>query len=296
MKYLVTGAGGFIGMHLCNALTARGDEVIVMDNLSAGQHDVKYSGDVRTDKLPLDIDGVFHLAAHIGTKSIIDSPFSVMNDNILMMQNIINYYENTGIKILYTSTTEVVMGIDQPRPTPETAPVGWDCPLTDRWAYSFSKYVAEEMLKKSSCDWVISRFGNVYGPRMCQDYVIKAIIRRILLGEDTLKVYSPMDTRTFCYVDDIVSALIKMMDEVDEEVINLAYPESITIRELYQKIIDVIGADVKLEIQPQLGKIEHRLLDISKADKIMGWKPTTSLDEGLLKTWLSYKHEVWKKL
>lgn len=305
MKHIVvTGGLGFIGLTLAHKLlTDPLNNVTVIDDLSAGVMDVEAKillsaykdrfniiiGDLRDLSWYPEADEVYHLAAHIGTKGKHDEPLTVMEDNIELMQVILNVYGDTKAKIVYSSSIEVFTGMHQDVPTKEDCSIGWDNITDPRWAYSFSKFVAEMMLRYSKGRWSVARFSNVYGPRMLHDYVVRRVFERIIDGENPLKVYSPNDTRPFIYVDDVVEGLICLMNNpnADHDVFNIGANHETVIMELHEMAKEITGTHVKL--LPDIdSKLEKRLPDVSKAMQMLGWFPRTSLREGLTKTWEYY--------
>lgn len=301
--YLITGGLGFIPFTLAQKLlTDPENKVLIIDDGSAGGIDVDVQlirrayehrleievGDLRFTDLP-DCDGVYHMAAHIGTKSQHDDPLYTINDNITLMQVVLDRYMKTNTKIVYSSTIEVYTGRHQTQPTPEACPVGWDNPRDPRWAYSFGKFVAEMLLTSSKATYSVARFSNVYGPRMCHDYVVKSLFKRIAAKESPLLVHSPNDTRPLIYVDDVVEGLICLMNNpvANGHIFNIGSNIETKIADLYRLGVEIANADLEV-IDDVDVQIESRLPDITKAKELLGWYPKTSLREGLLKTWEYY--------
>jgi UDP-glucuronate decarboxylase len=256
MKIVVTGASGMIGRALVKRLKPNNDVIEV-------NHDnFRYLGDFEG------VNQVYHLAAVMGSKVIKTQPTKTISDNVSLMATVIDACKGTGVRVLYTSTTEIDY---------------WQKELTDRWGYAQGKLAAESMLVNSGLDYRIARLGNVYGPGMRTDLSVMSVFNRIKAGENPLIAYSPQDTRTFLYVEDCVDALVRLMNHEDKITLNIA-GHNTEIADLYAKCIEVSKHNVNL-IEEPTKDVEYREVDITRAKQVLYWYPKTSLLEGLKKTW-----------
>ena len=301
MRILVTGAAGFIGYHLTKDLLEKNNVVVALDNFSSGKKDKswrdlvnKYGKQLEVIEndciycpLPKNVSQIYHLAATIGTKDIVGKPYWVLINNISMIDNIINQFQDFHIKIVYASTVEAQMGLpNAPIPTPETAPVGWTEPFDTRWAYSISKFMGEELLASFSRDsrfkYSIARLSGAYGPRMCQDYMVKSFIKKVLGSEKELEIHSANDTRPLTYISDVVSGLEALMDceEADREIVNIGNTRKIRVWYVINYLADLVKCEAEL-VAHNSKYPEQRQSDITKAGKLLKWKPKVGIEEGL---------------
>jgi len=314
---LITGGAGFIGYHLASNLLDNGARVTLLDNFSRGKADADLKallkqgnhckmvmGDL-TEKETLkslgdDYDLVYHLAALMSVKYATEIPHRMIRDNILSTINVLDWFsERRKGRILLSSTSETYStGIyPLPVPTSENVPLIVDDVFNPRYSYKGSKILSEMLFanyaKAFSIDMTIVRYHNIYGPRMGYEHVIPELSMRILRREDPFKVYSPGQTRAFCYVDDAVDATIKVMScpKAASQIINVGNDsEEIRIGELVLKLLNMVDYHPTVEfLPPPPGSPDRRCPDIGKLKGLTDFSPRVALDDGLLKTYRWYE-------
>jgi UDP-glucose 4-epimerase len=318
MRVLVTGCAGFLGFHLCEALTRKPGYVVVgMDNLLKNNVDVQFEdlcnkSNFSFKKLDLcrplhegiekcDFDLIYHLAALNGTQEFYNRPWDVLKNSTLPNLNIIEFAQmaTKPVKIIYASTSEIYAGsVSQGLssvPTNETAQALIEDVENVRWSYAVGKLTGEVALvaaaKQTRAEYTIIRYHNAYGPRMGINHVIPDYINRAMKGVYSL--YGASNTRSFMYVDDVVSDTIALGENanVKNQIVNIGSNEEITMLDLAHKINSLMGisADVEIFDAPK-GSVSRRCPDVSKIDKLLGAQKRTSLEDGLKKT-ISYYRE-----
>jgi UDP-glucose 4-epimerase len=322
VRALVTGGAGFLGSHLCNRLVDLGAEVLCFDNLSTGK--IEYiskllerpnfkfvKGDLlnlsEVKKIVKDVDVIYHLAAKVGVKHYVEDPIGVMTTNIYGTHNLLEAAVRRNVKRFLLASTSEVYGKNINVPLREDYERVLGPPSTDRWSYSTSKSVDEHLcnayFRKYKLPTVILRYFNIYGPRQeSSDYggVVSIFIRRVLENQPPLVHGDGKQTRSFTYVSDAVEGTIQaaLREEAVGETINLGNPRETTINELAELIIKLAGKAGKLRPKhipyeefygPWYEDVPRRVPDISKAEKILGFKPKITLEEGLKKTIEWYK-------
>ncbi len=325
-KILVTGGAGFIGYHLAKHLLEETDNFLVLvDNLQRGKRDedfeelltnerVKFLQADLTDPafyktLPIDFDQVYHLAAVNGTKLFYQIPQEVLRINTLSLVYILEWIKNLSKKpkLCFTSSSEVYAGAlnsfgQLPIPTPEKVPLVIEDPYNPRSSYDATKLVGEPFVihyaKAYGFPAVIVRPHNFYGPRAGYDHVIPELSQRILDKTEPFIIYGPEETRTFCYITDVVRAMRLLTDATATnnqpiETVHIGNSDEITMLELAKKIFKIAGwTPDKLEFKPSpAGSVKRRLADISKIQKLVGWTPKVSLEDGLRQTFEWYKRQ-----
>ena len=305
MRALITGGAGFIGSHLGDALLARGDSVIALDNLATGRRDNirHHIGESRfefirgsvvnadlVDELVARADVIFHLAAAVGVKLIVERPLESLVTNIRGSEILLEKAHKHGRKVLITSTSEIY-GKSPNIPMHEDSDRLLGSPLVGRWSYSTSKAVQEILAHaywKEGLPTVIVRLFNTVGPRQSPDYgmVLPRFIQTALEGRD-LKVYGEgTQTRCFAHVRDIIPALIALMESREAEglAVNLGSQEEITILDLAKLVIERTGSCSRIQLIPYgdayVGGFEdmpRRVPDITRARRIVGFDPATTL-------------------
>ena len=308
MRALITGGAGFIGSHLGDALLARGDSLIALDNLTTGRHDNirEHLADPRfefvlgsiinadlVDDLVARADVVFHLAAAVGVKLIVERPLESLVTNIRGSEIILEKAHKYGRKVLITSTSEIY-GKSPDIPMHEDSDRLLGSPLVGRWSYSTSKAVDEILAhaywKAKGLPTVIVRLFNTVGPRQSPDYgmVLPRFVEAALEGRD-LKVHGDgTQSRCFGHVRDIVPALLALMESREAEglAVNLGSQEEITILDLAKLVIERTGSSSKVRLIPYedvyVGGFEdmpRRVPDITRARKLIGFEPVATLPE-----------------
>ena len=298
---LVTGGAGFIGSHLCERLLERGNTVLCVDNFySSDKSNVAALNDwtkfelMRHDvtfPLYIETSRIFNLACPASPVHYQHDPVQTIKTSVHGAINMLGLAKRTGSRILQASTSEVY---GDPTLHPQTeAYWGNVNPLGTRACYDESKPCAETLFfdyhRQHNLDIRIARIFNTYGPRMHPNdgRVVSNFILQALRG-DPITIYGDGNqTRSFCYIDDLVDALLRFMDSetAGPVPINLGNPEELTVRDLAETVIDLTGSASKLvfEARPQVDPMQ-RQPDITKAGSLLGWQPSTSLADGLRRT------------
>ena len=306
MKYLITGGAGFIGSHLAEELIARGDQVVVFDNLSTGSA-MNLSGikekvtfqegnilnEAVIDKLVSKSDYVVHLAAALGVLNIVNKPLESLRTNLQGSEVVLEACDKYRKPVLIASTSEIYGKNDKvPLNEEDDRIIGH--PLKSRWSYSEAKAVDESLAYfyylESKLPIRIVRFFNTVGPRQVGHYgmVVPRFVSAALKNEP-LSVYgSGEQIRCFCHVDDAVRALLLVMDSEKAvgEVFNVGNNQQITIMELAKKVIALTGSSSTIEkiayekAYPEgFEDMQRRVPDISKIKQVLGWTPEINLDQ-----------------
>ena len=310
MKALITGGAGFIGSYLAEQLLKDGQEVAVIDNLSTGslkniesfKKHPKFDfveGDVRDAELmePLveKCDVTFHLAAAVGVKLIADKPVHTVETNIGGTEVVLNVTNKFGKKILIASSSEVY-GKNEAVPFREDDDIVLGSTSMPRWSYACSKAIDEFLglafYQQYGLGVVIGRFFNTIGPRQTGRYgmVVPRFVQRALRDEP-LSIYGTgRQRRCFCYVEDLVDAVIALMncEEATGKVYNIGSTEEITIEDLADKIIEMTGSKSKKEFvsyEKAYGRpiedMMRRVPGLERIKETIGWEPKTGLTEML---------------
>ncbi len=308
MKVLITGGAGFIGSHLADKLINNGHKVAILDDLSTGKlENVSHLEDnknfeivvgsilngVLVDKLVEQCDVIFHLAAAVGVELIVKKPMESLTTNIKGSEIVLEMAHRYHKKVLITSTSEIYgKNVNGPLKEDDDRILG--SPLKTRWSYSTAKAV-DEMLayvywKEKNVPSVIVRLFNTVGPRQTGSYgmVMPRFVSQALKN-DTVTVYGDgKQSRCFVHVKDVVGALVKLMDEPRAvgEVFNIGSQEEITIEQLAKEIIRITKSKSKIESIPYekayeegFEDMQRRVPDITKINKLIGFKPTYTLSE-----------------
>jgi len=310
VKALITGGAGFIGSYLAEQLLKDGQEVAVIDNLSTGslkniesfKKHPKFDfveGDVRDAELmePLveKCDVTFHLAAAVGVKLIADKPVHTVETNIGGTEVVLNVTNKFGKKILIASSSEVY-GKNEAVPFREDDDIVLGSTSMPRWSYACSKAIDEFLglafYQQYGLSVVIGRFFNTIGPRQTGRYgmVVPRFVQRALRDEP-LSIYGTgQQSRCFCYVEDLVDAVIALMncEEAAGKVYNIGSTEEITIEDLADKIIEMTGSKSKKEFvsyEKAYGRpiedMMRRVPGLERIKETIGWEPKTGLTEML---------------
>lgn len=308
---LVTGGGGFLGSHLCERLLAGGHDVICVDNFFTGskeniRHLLNHSGFelVRHDitwPLYLEVDAIYNLACPASPVHYQHDPVQTTKTSVLGAINLLGMAKRLKIPILQASTSEVY---GDPAVHPQKEEYWGNVnPIGTRSCYDEGKRCAETLFfdynRQLGLSIKVVRIFNTYGPRMQinDGRVVSNFIVQALKNEDITIYGDGSQTRSFCYVSDLIDGFIKMMHTGPEVTgpINLGNPGEFTMIELAEKVIKLTGSKSKLVFKP-LPKDDpvRRKPDISKAEKILNWHPTVPLEEGLKKT-IEYFSSILKK-
>jgi UDP-glucose 4-epimerase len=290
-KAVITGGAGFIGLHLARELVAAGWRVELIDLLNGV-----------AAELFLDAELVVHLAAIVGVSHVMRTPYDVLRNNVGLLEAALGAAAKSRKlrRFLFTSTSEVyapAIAADLADiPTPESTQLVLGNPGDARGSYLLSKIYGEAMCLQSGLPVTIVRPHNIYGPRMGVAHVVPELMSRALKASEggKLVVASPTHTRTFCYIDDAVVLMLALIDN-DEAVgktVNLgAQAPEIPIRALAETIIEVVGCDdSSLVPGPNTpGSPERRCPDVSLLTRLTGRSASTSLAEGLARTYDWYR-------
>lgn len=307
-RILVTGGAGFLGSHLCERLLDDGCEVLCLDNYFTGSkknilhlmgnpHFEMIRHDI-TNPIYLEVDQIYNLACPASPVHYQYNAIKTIKTNILGSLNTLGIAKRVKARILQASTSEVY-GDPEIHPQREDY-WGKVNPIGIRSCYDEGKRAAECLMmdyhRKNQVDVKIARIFNTYGPRMAVNdgRVISNFIVQALKGKDITVYGDGVQTRSFCYVDDLISGLICLMETPDGFTgpVNLGNPQEFTIIELAQTIIRRTGSRSKIVFQPRPSDDPaQRKPDISLAGEVLGWQPRVALDEGLEKT-IAYFRKV----
>ena len=311
-KVLVTGGAGFIGSHLCNRLVIEGNDVICVDNFYTGKksnvenllrdknfellrHDVTFP-------LYLEIDEIYNLACPASPVQYQVDPVQTTKTSVHGAINMLGLAKRTGAKILQASTSEVY---GDPEVSPQNEEyLGNVNPTGPRACYDEGKRCAETLFfdyyRQHKVNIRVARIFNTYGPLMLPNdgRVVSNFAIQALKG-DALTVYgNGNQTRSFCFVDDLVDGLIRLMNCSDDIIgpINLGNPDEVTINTLAEMVIEFTSSKSKIKSLPELeDDPKQRCPDISKAKELLGWEPKVTLKEGLDRT-LNHFSEIVSEL
>ncbi len=305
-RVLITGAAGFLGSHLCDKFIAEGFEVIGMDNLITGdlkniEHLFKlpdfdfYHHDVtKFVHVPGKLDYILHFASPASPIDYLKIPIQTLKVGSLGTHNLLGLARVKEARFMIASTSEVY---GDPKEHPQTEEYyGHVNTIGPRGVYDEAKRFQESITmayhRFHGIDTRIARIFNTYGPRMRLNdgRVIPAFIGQALRGEDLTVFGDGMQTRSFCYVDDEVDGLFKLLMSDYTLPVNIGNPDEITIKDFAEEIIKLTGTDQKIIYKP-LPKDDpmQRRPDISKAKELLGWEPKTSREEGMQKTYEYFK-------
>lgn len=303
MRVLITGAAGFLGSHLCEKFLMEGHEVIGLDNFLTGTPDnvAHLFGNPRFTFFKYDVthfiyikdevDLILHFACPASPVDYMEHPIHTLKVDSLGTLHTLGLAKLKRARYVLASTSEVY-GNPQVHPQPETY-WGHVNPIGPRSVYDEAKRFAEAMSmayhREHGIDVRIARIFNTYGPRMRVNdgRVIPNFIYQALRNEPLTVHGDGTQTRSFCYVDDLVEGIYRLavMEGLEGEVFNLGNPEEYTVLELAKLIVELSGSQSNIAfVDRPVDDPDRRKPDITKAKKVLGWEPTTPLREGLLKT------------
>ena len=308
MRILVTGGAGFIGSHLCERLISEGNEVLCLDNFFTGRrenifhlldnprfellrHDV-------TEPILLEVDQIYNLACPASPVHYQYNPVKTVKTSVMGAINMLGLAKRVRARILQASTSEVY---GDPLVHPQTEDYWGNVnPIGLRSCYDEGKRLAETLMtdyhRQNKVDIRIARIFNTYGPRMLENdgRVVSNFIVQALRGQPLTLYGEGQQTRSFCYVDDLIEALIRLMNTENlHDPVNLGNPGEFTIRQLAEEVIKTCESKSSFTYMPlPADDPRQRKPDITRAQTLLGWNPTIPLREGLRKTVEDFKTRV----
>ena len=300
MRILITGGAGFIGSHLSERLLGEGHEVLCLDNFFTGRrenimhlldnprfelirHDV-------TEPILLEVDQIYNLACPASPVHYQYNPVKTVKTSVMGAINMLGLAKRVRARILQASTSEVY---GDPLIHPQQEDYWGNVnPIGLRSCYDEGKRLAETLMtdyhRQNNVDIRIARIFNTYGPRMLEDdgRVVSNFVVQALRGESLTLYGEGQQTRSFCYVDDLLEGLIRLMNVDDfHQPVNLGNPGEFTIKQLAEEVMRIIGVDTGFKYLPlPEDDPKQRKPNITRAQELLGWNPTISLPEGLDKT------------
>ena len=321
-KALITGGAGFIGGHLTRRLLDDGFEVDLIDNLSRGVKDdliaefesrPGFSVRIADLRDPSSLDGVgddythvIHFAALLGVQNVLERPYAVLRDNITMLETMLDVAarQTALVRFLFPSTSEVYVGTQQhfelPIPSPETTPLAVSPLEHPRTSYMLSKIYGEALCHQAGLPFTIIRPHNFYGPRMGLAHVIPQLLQRIhdSADGDELVVYSIDHRRTFCFIDDAVEYVARLLgsDAAVDGTFNVGVQDpEMTIGALAELLMGIVGRDLRIvEGETTPGSPHRRCPDMTRTIGVTGWEPAVSLEDGVRRTYEWYQQRIFE--
>ena len=311
MRALVTGGAGFIGSHLADRLLDRGDQVVLLDDLSTGRlaniEHLTGSPDAEfvlgsvlnvdlVDHVVSRVDTVFHLAAAVGVNLIVEKPLESLMTNIRGTETVIEKAHKYGKRVLVTSTSEIY-GKNTSDSLSEDDDRILGSPLKSRWSYSEAKAIDEILAytywREKGLETVIVRLFNTVGPRQTGSYgmVVPRFIGQALRNQPITVFGDGTQTRCFCHVSDVVGGLISLSEHPDAfgKVFNLGGSEEISMADLAERVIDLVESESHLEFIPYDDAYEEgfedmarRVPNTNRANRLVGFEPSVGLDDIIL--------------
>jgi UDP-glucuronate decarboxylase len=311
MRILITGGAGFIGSHLSDRLLTEGHQVVCLDNFFTGRRDnIEHVLDhpgfelLRHDvcePLFLEVDQIYNLACPASPVHYQYNPVKTVKSNVMGTLNMLVLAKRVGARILQASTSEVY---GDPFVHPQTESYWGNVnPIGPRACYDEGKRVAETLMsdyhREDGLDIRIARIFNTYGPRMAENdgRVVSNFIVQALRGDELTLYGTGEQTRSFCYVDDLVEGLVRLMAaEGRHEPVNLGNPVEFTIRELAEEVVKVVGGKTRVTYKPlPQDDPTQRQPDITRAREWLGWEPKIPLEEGLVRTVGYFRHRLKRR-
>jgi dTDP-glucose 4,6-dehydratase len=300
-RVVVTGGAGFIGSHVCDALLARGDHAIAVDNLSTGSlgnvahlldhPEFRFLQCDVVDELPIDgtVDALLNLASPASPPRYLALPLETLRVGSAGLDRVLEMAAKHGARVVHASTSEVY---GDPDVHPQSEEYwGHVNPIGPRSVYDESKRYAEALAfahrRTNGVDVGVVRIFNTYGPRLDphDGRVVSTLIRQALLGEPLTVYGDGRQTRSFCYVADLVRGLVAMLGSEAEGPVNLGNPDEFTMIELAELVLELTGSDAPLEFAPlPQDDPRRRRPDIARAGQLLNWRPKVPLREGLERT------------
>jgi dTDP-glucose 4,6-dehydratase len=309
-RILVTGGAGFLGSHLCDHFIELGYEVICMDNLIKkenienithllGHERFKFIKYDVTEYLYLEgkVDDILHFASLASPKDYLDYPIQTLKVGSLGTHKALGLAKEKGARFLLASTSEVY-GDPKEHPQPESYPGNVD-PVVPRGVYDEAKRFAEAITmayhRTHGVETRIARIFNTYGPHMRLDdgRALPNFMVQALKREDITVYGDGAQTRSFCYVEDLIDGIKKLLNSDEAEPVNLGNPEEISILDFAKEIVRLTGSKSRIVFNPlPQNDPKVRQPDITKAKRILGWEPKVSREEGLRRTLEYFKGKI----
>jgi len=305
MRAFITGGAGFIGSHLADALIARGDTVTILDNMSTGSRKnvallegkiTIHEGDIRdkelVDKLVSESDTVFHMAAALGVKNIMEHTIESIDRNFTGSEVVLNAATKHNKRLLIASTSEIY-GKNPNQPLNEESDRVVGAPQKIRWTYSDAKAleeaVAHTLHKTHGLKVTTVRFFNTVGPRQTGQYgmVVPRFIQAALKNEDIIIYDDGSQSRVFCHVEDAIRAVLELndTDSTIGDYFNVGGTGEVTIKQLAERVIERTQSKSQIKYMPYTDAypagfedMQRRVPDITKIKNSIGWQPTHTLD------------------
>jgi UDP-glucose 4-epimerase len=308
MRVLITGGAGFVGSHLADACLLRGDEVYVLDDLSTGSIDnIEYLkrhpyfhytiGRVQnasvTAELVDRVDMVYHLAAEVGVRRVIDSPISTIENNVQATEVVFNAAAKKGKRVLFTSTSEVY-GLSTDLPYREEGNIVMGAASKGRWSYACSKaldeFLALAYFHERQMPVTVVRLFNTVGPRQTGHYgmVVPTLVQQAMTGKPMTVYGDGSQSRCFGFVKDVVKALVALMErpEAAGEIYNIGASTEISILDLAKRVKEITKSASPIVLIPYADAYDagyqdmpRRIPDTTKLRGLVGFAPTTDIDE-----------------
>lgn len=307
MRILVTGGAGFIGSHLCERLLADGNEVVCLDNFYTGRKqnvnhlvDDKNFEIIRHDVIEpilLEVDQIYNLACPASPVHYQYNPVKTVKTSVMGMINMLGMAKRVKARILQASTSEVY---GDPLVHPQTEDYHGNVnPIGPRSCYDEGKRVAETLMmdyhRQNDVDTRIVRIFNTYGERMLENdgRVVSNFVVQALRGEELTIYGDGSQTRSFCYVSDLVDGIVRLMNTEADDIhlpVNIGNPTEFTMKELAEEVGKATGKEIKIRhLELPADDPKQRRPDIGRARKLLSWEPTISLADGLRKTCAYFK-------
>jgi dTDP-glucose 4,6-dehydratase len=309
MRVLVTGGAGFLGSHLCEALVARGDDVVCLDNLLTGREEnlaslrghPRFSFARHDVTRPIEISGkldaILHFASPASPADYLRHAIHTLKVGALGTHHALGLARAKGAAFLLASTSEVY---GDPEVSPQREDYwGHVNPVGPRGVYDEAKRFAEAMTmayrRTHGVSTRIARIFNTYGPRMRADdgRAVCAFVAQALRGEDLTVFGDGSQTRSFCYVADLVDGILRLLDSEVPDPVNLGNPDEVTILQLAREVLELTGSTSRIVHRPlPQDDPRRRRPDITRARTLLGWEPRTPRREGLLRTIEYFRREL----
>lgn len=324
MRQLITGGAGFIGSHLADKLAARGDEVVILDDLSTGSrrnieallaagraelHTGRAEDPEAVDRLMSRCDGCFHLASSVGVKLIVDEPLDSVLRTVRATDTVLSAAARHGTRLVFTSTSEIY-GKSDGQALREDSDRVIGSPTLSRWSYATAKAFGETLAygysREHGARMTVARLFNAVGPRQASAYgmVVPRFVRQALAGEDLTVYGDGSQSRCFTHVVDTVDALMRLADAETTvgEVFNVGSPNEVTIADLARRVIERTRADVGIRFIPYeeaygdgFEELGRRKPNCDKIESAIGWRPDRSVDDAIDDV-IAYEREPQRRL